>query len=220
LRDTKQEAHVKVIVKVLPDGTPFPTIRQVSKLPRHMRVSKEAYHLSAKFYELAFSTRMGGLAKTWFNFESDCLVLREGSFRELSESLRKRDARRLKYLTIPLCYWVGKTNQEKELILCALSRFKYLRKLYLMAGDSKEDEEFTKDIKIIYAMEYLVKDKFEEVYGKGAWVPEIEQQIIPALQAKHWGIDALKYGGGECVVQGGGGWDGGFTREQIMAGWD
>ena len=220
LRKSCQEVHVEVISRVLADGTPFSAIEVISKLPRLMRVSKETSIISKKFYELAFSTRTRAEARTWINFANDCLVLHLSAPSQLlglSESMKKRDALRLKYLTIPICYWIGKPDAYKEEILKALSIFKNLKVLYIMAGDSEEDKLITKDVEIIYAMEWLVRHKFEEVYGKGARVPKIEKQVIPALQAKHWGIDGLKYEGAERnarQVE----WDGAFPKQRMLNG--
>jgi hypothetical protein len=193
LRDTMQEATVMIDEEHLPNGICSVSIRPTSKLPRLMRVSKETYCVAAKFYEKAFATTTGGLAKTWFNFEKDCLFVLGGSYHRLSESLEIRDIKRLRYLKLPLKCWISRTESEKQLLLTALLPFKSLMKIWILAGDGKDDEQYTKDVRIIAEIKWLVKKKFYKCYKDKDCFPDVEQTLVPALHAKFLKIDNLMY---------------------------
>jgi hypothetical protein len=192
LRDTRQEVHVKVDAVHEFNDTLSVNIRPETNLPPIMRASKESYYLGTKFYELAFSTKQWGEAFCWFNFATDSLVVRGGSYDLFSKYLHTRDTRRLRHLTIPMKCWIAKTDDEKKAIRSMLCRFKHLKLLSWMAGDSKDDEMYTKDPRVIKGLRYMVETVFRDRWGKGCEVPEVEQRVIPALLAKAWGIDNLQ----------------------------
>jgi hypothetical protein len=193
LCDSYSEATVKIDEKHLPNGTYSMSVRPTSRPPRLMRVSQEAQHIAAKFYEKAFATTTGGPAKTWFNFEKDCLVLLGGAYHRLSENLLKCDVKRLKYLTLPLRCWLTRIESEKQLLVTMLLPFRNLMKIWILAGDGKDDEQYIKDERIITEIRYLVRTKFQKFYKSKDCFPDVEQKLIPALQARSLKIDALMY---------------------------
>jgi hypothetical protein len=170
-----------------------------SSLFRKLIDLTESSQHARKKYQLTFATREFRY-QTWFSFKSDNLFINTSSSAEMSlcmKLLDERDLVRILYLTLALRDFV----QNKNVIFAwNLSRFRSLRRLTLLVGDSVEDSKWSRDKKLRGKVQ-LVIDYGWITRCKKERIPQIPPPVvdikaIPAMRAKYFGIDGIKWGMG------------------------
>jgi hypothetical protein len=161
-------------------------------------LTESAQHARKK-YQLTFATREFRY-QTWFSFHSDNLFINTSSSAEMSlcmKLLDERDLVRILYLTLALRDFVQNNN---EVFAWNLSRFKSLRTLTLLVGDSVEDSRWSRDKKLRGKVQ-LVVDYGWEKRCKREGIPQIPPpvvaiRVIDGLRAHFLKIDGIKWGMG------------------------
>ncbi|CZR52393.1 uncharacterized protein PAC_02270 [Phialocephala subalpina] len=200
LRDTTNNCIIKCsrnigedVVYQIGDG-----FEAVSPEPAILLVNQESRSFAIGHYELTFGTNYDS-AKVLFNYERDRLFINtEGSHQiaPIFKLMLKRDFRRIVRLALPLrdAY----TNAEQ--IGQSVSSCFRLKSFELVAGNSKEDEPYNQDKRILRKVEEALE--FYWVFRWGKWgksppVPKVRVAVIDGVDAHFYGIDNLKWFAGQ-----------------------
>jgi hypothetical protein len=159
-------------------------------------LTESAQHARKK-YKLTFATREFRY-QTWFSFNSGNLFINTSSSAEMSlcmKLLDERDLVRILYLTLALRDFVQNKN---EVFAWNLSRFRSLRTLTLIVGDSVEDSNWNRDKKL-RGKAQLVVDYGWKKRCKREGIPQIPPpvvaiKVIDGLRAHFLKIDGIKWG--------------------------
>jgi hypothetical protein len=123
-----------------------------------------------------------------------------GSSGEFSACLKLFDdfeRERILYLTLPLRDFI---QVNDDILAWNCSRFKGLRTLTLLVGDSVEDSKWSRDKKLRGKIQRFLdnawKKRSEKEHTPRIPPPVVNIQVIPAMRAKYFGIDGIRWGMG------------------------
>ncbi|RDL37053.1 uncharacterized protein BP5553_04486 [Venustampulla echinocandica] len=168
-----------------------PTIRitRCGPSPQILKVNHELRELALKRWERKFPTKTSSVRHCFFNFANDRLFFNGTAAWQLihiAQAILPQDRCRVRSIAIPLRDFV---HGSKEDFIKTVMLFKNLEELWIVVGDSKEDEVYSKS-HFTKAVWEMVRKAWIRTYA-GRRVPSIWKQIIPALRAKYYGIDGL-----------------------------
>ncbi|KAF8858013.1 hypothetical protein BDZ45DRAFT_674319 [Acephala macrosclerotiorum] len=166
----------------------------VSPEPAILLVNQESRSFAIGQYELTFGTNYDS-AKVMLNYERDRLfVITKGNHQigPIFKLMLKRDTQRIVRLALPL----RDAYVDVETIGQAVSKCRNLKAFELVVGNSKTDEPFSHDKKIVRK----VKDALE-FYWVNRWgtrgdspsVPKVRIDVIDGVDAHFYGIDNVEW---------------------------
>lgn len=102
-----------------------------------------------------------------------------------------KDRHRILRVAVPLKYLV--CGDDKEIGEAFARGFPNLESITLIAGDGREDWQWTRDKYLRARIQKWHKSLWASIYPKRPTLPIIEFQIIPAHIAHHYRIDGFKW---------------------------
>lgn len=172
-----------------PELEPRVRITRRGPPPQILRINSEVREIALRRWESTFRTKTSSARHCFFNFTNDRLFFHGTAAWQLlhiAEAILPEDRCRVRSIAIPLRDFV---NGDKENFVKTIMLFRNLKELWILVGDSREDEPWAKNhfCKKIWE---TVRKTWARTY-LGTPMPNVWKQILPAFQAKYYRIDGL-----------------------------